>query len=79
MSAQLRGESISKAFDEALEYFGGIRGLANFLGLTASHVRSLRTGKCKLRIEYAMKIEEATDGKIKAKSLESGRLLNGYE
>lgn len=61
---KFKGKSISKAFDDAIEYFGSIKALAEAVGVSAGHMRRLRTGKYRLKLEHALKIEEMTKGKV---------------
>ena len=69
MNAPLQGKSISKAFDDAIEYFGGLKYLASAIGISVAHARRLRKGQYKLKAEHALKIEQETNGKIKANEL----------
>ena len=68
---KLQGKSISKAFDDAIEYFGGIKELAKAVGVSAGHMRRLRTGMYRLKLEHALKIEEVTKCKVMCQ-LENG-------
>lgn len=69
MNAPIKKKSVSEAFDAAIEYFGGAVGLAKVLGIGDSQVRKIRIGKYKVGLSHACKIEEMTNGKIKAVDL----------
>ena len=66
MGSKRKGESVSKSFDDAIEHFGSMAEMAKAIGVSAGHVRRMRVGVYKVRREYADKIEELTEGKIKA-------------
>ena len=66
MANKFKTKSICPAFDDALEYFGGAKAMALAIGVSAAHVRRFRTGEYKMRMEYAVRIEDKTGGKIKA-------------
>ena len=69
MSRPLKGGSISKEFDDAIEFFGSLQKMADALGVSGSQIRRLRVGQYKFKPCYALKIEELTKGKIKAADL----------